>query len=595
MAKPKKSPYERVPTPEHFKSQYEEDKYWDRERTKWIEGYSGLTGAHYFYMQEWTLKNIYGQAIRPYFKDTDMLMFEAYESCRKTGDDLLIIKRREAGLSSVFFGCIPIWNLLINPGATCLITSSDAGRIKGGFNDKLMYGFNNLHPSIRPPKQNEREFGFLNLGTKQKDKTGNWSGLDLGKVLCRETTLNHTVFESERSVFGFVDEAALHGKLMPLKASMKACFYLGSKKIGVNVFGGSIGEEKKGDETSKQNIKSIRDLYKDSKHLNLTTLFISGNMGLPEFMENGWSDTKAADEWIDSELERLSQAEDKTEYNNFKKFYPRSVDEALGFYSGEGFFDADLMRRIAEQRKRIAQERPPIANYNLRYTDSGAVESIPNKNGKFRIFLNPVEGRKYIAGTDPIPFIQESDGEGSDYCLVIKDYETNVYVAYYKYRSSNPDQIVMDSILLQKFYNDAKTMLEINRGDVIKQKYIDMEERSLLANRPQNLGIKFTDNRTKIGVYKNGKTAPRFYEAYQNYLQKYCEEIWFDEILEEATVFLQQNTDIADAMCCCELYDKSEVKKSETKYQQPEYREMRVFGKDSSGKTVVNWVKVRVG
>ena len=55
--KPPAPLYVREPTPT-FTTTYESDKYWDEQRRRWIEGYSGLTGLHYFYLQEWHLKLI---------------------------------------------------------------------------------------------------------------------------------------------------------------------------------------------------------------------------------------------------------------------------------------------------------------------------------------------------------------------------------------------------------------------------------------------------------------------------------------------------------------------------------------------------------
>lgn len=594
MTKLKSTPYTRIPTPTSFKTKADKDRYWDGELKKWIEGYSGLTGLQYFYMQEWTLKNILGQAIRPYFKDTDMLQAEAFEMCVKKQWDLLIIKRREAGLTSMFGGCAPVWNMLINPGATSLLTSCDTGRIKGMFNDKLIYGFDKLHPDIRPPKLNTREFGYLNLGTKSKGENNDWEESPLGKVVCKETTLDPTVFESERSTYGFVDEAALHSKLQALKASMQPCFLMGSKKYGTLVLGGSIGEEKKGNEQSKQNIESIRKLYKDAEALNIATVFIPGNMGILEFSNNGWSDTKAADEWIDKELERLSKAEDKTEYNNFKRFYPRTIDEALGYSSAGGYLDEDLMFRISAQEKKINETRPPIANYRLSENDDGTIKSVPSTNGKFRILYHPEVGKKYIGGIDPVPFTDSNEGEGSDCCLVIKDFETNEYIAFYKFKSSQVEVIAEDMIFLQEYYNNAVAMLEINRGGEIKEKYRDFGKYHLLANRPQNLGVKFVDKRIKKGYFKNVKTAPRLYTNFVKYLSEGgIEQTWFIEFLNDYRVFLQQNTDIADSVCMCEIFDKSEVKKLEVKYQKPQTTmQRRIVMKD--GKTTIEWVSVQV-
>ena len=592
--KPPAPLYVREPTPT-FTTTYESDKYWDEQRRRWIEGYSGLTGLHYFYLQEWHLKLIDGSTLRPQFRDTDLLQAEAFEQCRKNRSDLLVIKRREVGLTSFFGGAAPMWTVLTNPGSTCLLTSCDTGRFKAMFNDKLMFGYNKMHQEIMPPKKRKNAFGVIELGEQYKDERNEWKESDLGKIICKETTVDHTVFESERALYGFVDEGALHGKLSELKASMAACFMRSTQKFGTLVIGGSIGLEKKGSDKSKQNINAIRDLYRDAENVNMITTFLPGTMGLDEFMVNGWSDTKAAKDWIDNRRETLSKANNLTEYNQFIKHYPLSIEEALD-YNTESFFDADIVNRINKQEKAILNTKVPIANYRLHEDENGDVQATPdNKNGKFRIFLHPEPNKRYIAGLDAIPLSQNIEEEGSEHCIVIKDFEEDTYVAYYKIRLMNADIVVSDSILLQQYYNDALCMVESNRGGVLMQKYKDFGYYHLLANRPTNLGIKFVDNRVKKGFYKNSKTAPRLYDALIKYMQEHTEKIWFIEFLEELRRFGDGgNYDIVDAMCVCEILELSEIKKNETEYKQPEFKMQRRFV-IRNGKTFIEWVKVQTG
>ena len=101
-----------------------------------------------------------------------------------------------------------MWTVLTNPGSTCLLTSCDTGRFKAMFNDKLMFGYNKMHQEIMPPKKRKNAFGVIELGEQYKDERNEWKESDLGKIICKETTVDHTVFESERALYGFVDEGA---------------------------------------------------------------------------------------------------------------------------------------------------------------------------------------------------------------------------------------------------------------------------------------------------------------------------------------------------------------------------------------------------
>jgi hypothetical protein len=184
-------------------------------------------------------------------------------------------------------------------------------------------------------------------------------------------------------------------------------------------------------------------------------------------------------------------------------------------------------------------------------------------------------------------------GDGSQQAIVIKDIDTNRYVAHYAERDSDPDIIVGNMIKLQEYYNNAIAMIEINRGGVVKQKYKELGKINLLAKKPIFLGKGFFKDDDSVGYYKNDTTAERGNTYIIDYLNAHCDDIWFIDMITDLKNYLIENTDLADAMVACEIMHKNIVKKSErTKPQEVMVREIPIL-KFVNGRYVREWVKVK--
>ena len=57
---------------------------------------------HYFYLQEGHIKAAEGHIIKPYWRDCDDMIFEGFQQAKKIEWDMLIVKRTEIGLTSIF-------------------------------------------------------------------------------------------------------------------------------------------------------------------------------------------------------------------------------------------------------------------------------------------------------------------------------------------------------------------------------------------------------------------------------------------------------------------------------------------------------------
>lgn len=595
-------PYTYEPIPD-FITQYEKDKYLDQEKKKWIEGYNGLTGKHYFYLSQCKIKKgTGGTIIRPYFRDSDQRVFDGIEKAEKEGYDYGVLKRREFGLTSIGAGLLPIYYMICYPGCNTIMTSCDRPRIFRMFEDKTTIVFDNLHAILRENFiQNNRDQAKNSVYLKTKIMVTDEYGLlkpRFSDVTCSETVTNPKAFSAGRFKFGFYDELPLHERREELIASSHSCFMEGPVKTGFLFWGGTVE-----DGIPQDSLNALRRLVSDSGKPGSKTVihFIAGWESLFDLAgddpdkKTGYSDKQKGIDWINSERERLDKFEDKTSLKNFIKNYPLTIEEILDV-STDGSLPKEVMDILSEQRKIIINTNPPINQYDLRRDEKDNIIGKQNSRGKFTILSHPETGKRYISGTDPIPFNDTNLSDGSEYCICIKDYDNDTYVAYYSERNLNADVVINNAIILQDYYNKAKTMLETNMGGVALEKYKEYGRADLLARRPSSLGIRFVDNRLRYGFYKNSKTSARLNEVLIKYLLSYGKNVWFMRMITELEVFLQQNTDLVDSICQCEIFDANIVNVEKKKMHSPEqYKEIMIVVRDSNGQTQWEAKKIRIG
>ena len=258
--------------------------------------------------------------------------------------------------------------------------------------------------------------------------------------------------------------------------------------------------------------------------------------------------------------DNLNKLEDKSFLDSFIKQYPLDIQEVFSA-NAKGALPADVMAKLNEQERIILGTPPPIEKCNLSKDINEKMQVTPVQNGKILILerYNPLH--KYICGMDPIPFVSSKLNDGSDNCIVVKNVDTNRYVAFYKERALDPDIIMHNNILLQDYYGKAKVMIEVNRGGVILDHYKQRNRLDLLAPRPSLLGKVFISGERSFGWYKNDHTGERANSYIIDYFRKYWDSVYFMDIIEEAKLYLVDNTDIIDAMVSAEIYHRQIIEK----------------------------------
>jgi len=575
--------------------------WYGKEMEYWVEGRGGLVGPHYFALTQGMVKTASGKRIRPLWRDADEDLYGSYMTAKNMGWDLMVLKRRELGLTLTFGGIVPVWIALTNGGSTSLLTSADKTRLEEMYKEKTRVVFDGLDPDFKPGVVSSRQWGYLHMGRMTQD--GSVEGLD-SKIVARETVDNPQALEAYRALHVFIDEFFLHPHADKVLRSAQASVKSGFTKLAPIVLGGSAGE------SSLEGQKKGTAMWRDADALKLITTFVPGWKGImsaPElddegnetgktvnFCPNGHSDESKATEWIMKTRERLDRAEDKSALEVFIKQYPLTIQEVFSG-SSKGFLPQDVIQKVQQQERIILSERPPIVKGNLVKNLDGEVKFVPDSKGLVHILHTPIENHTYIAGIDPIPFISRNMGDGSKQAIVIKDIDLNRYVAFYYERDSDPDLIVDNQIKLQSWYNNAPAMLEVNRGGVVLDKYKQLNRLDLLAKKPVLMGKKFVSNDASYGYYKNDHTSERGNAYLLEYLRKYHDEIWFMEIIEEIKNYLAENTDLVDAIVACEILHRNiiEKNKKETEKHTPNVRQIPVL-KFVNGRYIKVWQNVSI-
>lgn len=594
------------PKESEFRNTLDKRKYVENEVTKWNEGANGLTGFQYFYLQEWILKdNVTDMPIHPLWREDDEdIVFKPLDFCSDKMYDYMLFKRREAAWSSILSARIA-WRGLTRLGAELLYTSADRNRIMGFFEFKLKYGFEKMMLPLRLLGINTiEETGYKRMMTKYTNTkaASKMSFLDPLSPHEGETVIygidteppNTRALEGYRSPEIYIDEIGLKSDLSGLLGSANSSRQRGLVRSGIILAGGTCADMK------PDTAKGLRDMMVNNESLKIITQFYLGYHGIFEIphptedginvkiTHNGYTDHKLAIETIEKRRESLWKLTDKTLYWEFFKAYPLSADE---IFEGNdiSILPEDIKERLHKQHFVIVKNEPPM--FGRMHLINNEPVFKEEERGPIVVLNPPTTNIPYVAGTDPIPFSSNKLHIGSEYATAIKNRITKSYEAYHAERHNDPHTIVMQSILLQIWYNKAKTLLEMDQGAVAYNKYLELGYKDLLAHRPNFQGIKYVNGDVPYG-YRASLLGATGNGMLLTYARENCEQIFLQRMYEEYLRFgTSANLDLLDAIRGAEILDAflfQKEKKDEDKNKTTEHKVLSVVG----GKRV--WVSIKV-
>lgn len=586
----------------NFKNDLERIKYWEIQKERWINGYAGLTGIHYFYMQECMIKSgTGGEYIRPYWRDVDSLIFGEIDKCLKENKSLLIYKRREIGASVIFGGCLPHYFMRLFPGCTCLMTSKEQSGIFKLFDDKTSVALDNMDVDIRPNVINRNQTKssvYLKLQIKTRDKDGEVQ-IRNSDLFCKETsetTRSVNAFSGTRAKYVYIDESPLHKRLSGLLQSIDATLKEGTKQTGFLAMAGTVESSLSNDDISK-----LDRLFRDSTHLNINTLFLPAWMGLSEFMVNGWSDQKRGEEWVAKEIERLDKLEDKSFVNAFKKNYPLSLEDIFNF-GKSGRWESDVEELVRVQYNNVVKENIPITQCKL-VDIGGKIETSVTPKGNVFIMENPKPTIDYYLVIDGVATGKKTgDTEGSDVAgVVMKGYDPSggSYSPVCIY-TERPDNVEGSYIVLKsqaKYYNLYGGLKGINAEANAStadhfSTFLEKEGLGKYMIHRKDLSGKGHSNTKKI--FQAVTIDVRDWQIRQAniFLRKYIGNIKMLMLLKDMMKPNGENADILDAFLMFFPTVGADFDKPLPPKKQAPPRQIRVFVKDTNGAVRTEWKNV---
>lgn len=397
------------------KPEVEIQKYYEKQHQIWAEGYyrngeKVLSGKHYFYMQECWLKTGRGDFIRPYWKDSDDLVFSTIDDCLKDPnnvEDLFILKRREIGLTSMIAAGLSFWYARMFPGATLNLTSADKKRFVRMYNDKIHVTYSRMSPYIMncTPKNinHSKNDVYLKVSMKKKLPDGTYEDRDTEFNLIETSQTDESVsnFSASRTPFMFVDEIFLHPRAIKLIRAAKATMMDGTDKFGFFIGGGTCEES-----VSQEELTEYHKLWVEAKERGIRTVFLPAWLGLTQCSVNGWSDEKKGTEWVEKKIEAAKKSSDPNELLSVRKQYPLTEDDVWDLADGDGAFEKDVMDILAHTQKTLTETKSsPEGQYKLLPSPNGIV-AIPDERardkhtGGFWITEMPEMGQGYYQTVD---------------------------------------------------------------------------------------------------------------------------------------------------------------------------------------------------
>lgn len=268
-----------------------------------------------------------------------------------------------------------------------------------------------------------------------------------------------------------------------------------------------------------------------------------------------------------------------------------NAEEAFNLEGQNKFNKINIVEQLT--RIRALKQTPPIEVGRIGYTYKDGVHTkenitgiswAPDNKGKVRILEHPIwelNNRKddrgnpvkyekvkglYVIGIDGIDIgaaqTSENTKNPSDFCLVVKKRAFGLqepqYVAIYKDRPNDIREAYKIAIALAQYYN-AQINIEATRQSIIpwarEKGFI-----KLFMKRPtQTLTEKSRTIKRQYGTPATKDIIAHQTDLIADYINDYCHNIWFEDMLEEFNQYTDENKgafDIVAATAMAELADE---------------------------------------
>lgn len=541
-------------------------EYWEKELDRCINGYKPkgmkkISGKYYFYLNYYKIlgndgnKSSRKTLISPWYRAMDHEYFDLFETCKKDGKGMIVIKARDKGFSYMNSGMLahefsffPFNDVGIAAG---LQMTADA------FFDKTKKGLNGIHSNFKHSLIKDTD-GILRSGYKQKNSDGKWEiGGYQSTIICR-TMDNPEVFKGERVSLMVFEEAGEFKHLKNAYMSSKACFMDGNIQFGVPIVGGTGGDISKAS-------KDFMDMYYEAEAYNLIPMFIPANRAYYGFFDikTGEENNEGALEVLKEERENIEKSGDREAFNLHIQNYPLTVQEAF-LNTKTSRFDISLLNA---QRSRILSSkdyRSQIQSGNLSWTyneeDEWEVSWTPHPDGPYKILEHPMPEYKNldIGGIDS--YDQDSAGASESLGSAIiyrrfldADTPGDYVVAEYTDRPDKKEDFWEGCLKLAAYYN-SKMLVEYTKIGILDY-FKRRNGLRFLKEKPESAHNPGTKTRNRYGVHMNKQVKSLLEDLIDDYIREHADDIWFLDLIDELANYGLRNTDRAMAFGICLIHN----------------------------------------
>lgn len=566
---------------------------WLKEQIIYIQkgydfGGTHITGRFYFLLNFFKLLHTneqaevkYEELISPYLADAKKELYDEIDDCELKGDDAVVIKGRDKGLS-YDFAAISLHETQFYPNtAVCGIFPGGESPALKNFKAKYDEGWNNLLSDLRSvaglgdSKQYYKYGREITLPSGEKEERGLKSSLTLLKAV------NANVAKSGRYKFMFIDEIGEIPILTDLITTNYANMRKGKFKFGFTIAAGTTN-------SFGAAYAPTRDLYFNCKDYGFRKILIPAQRAYWGFVnyETGKSDEKGALEHIMAERKRL---EGKTDQEGRKKLtihkqnYPTNEKEAFSVATGSPY-DGDL---ISNQILRIMTDKTiqrAILRGNIypKKTEKGEVipEFHETPDGKWLMFQRPEKNlfRPDVGGVDSFRMSNVSDSDSKGAIVMYRPFQGvgkigNLPICIYHHRPKDKETFFEDCWLTALFYN-SKMLIERTDEDIFKF-FLERKAAKYMKEKPKLVYSPWSKATYPYGVQPTEHNKGVAAEYSVTEFNKNHADIVFVELLDELLKFDFgiTNTDLADAYHWAVLHAMDGISVL------PEHREQKITNK----------------
>jgi hypothetical protein len=506
--------YQYTERPE-FKGDKKAQAEWElREIDRCINGYDGLPGRYYYYLNHCFIKNKKKGKMRPDFRTMDLEWFKFLEATEKERPvkGIVCIKRRQVGMS--WKAAVDmVWSATFNHDYEIGMNSKTETDSRNLFS-KVKYIYRHQSDFLRAATSTDRR-DAMEFVIYDKDAMGNkivTGGTGSTIVSVAPVPTGHAGNQYRKII---LDEAGETIELESIWSNAEDCIVQDGERTGIPIFFGTMGE------TSKAG-RGLMEFWNNADLYDLKQFPFFGyhELIMDEF---GNDDIEESVRFILYKRKKLEAGSPKV-YNKYIQKYPLTAQDAFLSVSGAGvgnpiiigqqelnLYDPSYERRVGKMK--LVGEEPHFQ---------------PEPNGETIIYELPIPGLRnaYRAVLDPA----EDDGvkkskDTSDlgFTIAAKPYGLLPLrlVAEYCHRPLKLEEAYLQFALLCKLYR-CKITIEMNKGGWRAFKWFETHYPELLEYAPKSATSAKGGVELKYGVKMTTDRKSQMDGLLEEYIDNHC-------------------------------------------------------------------------